>query len=107
MKIEIRSRTSGKTTEHAAWLKEETDEDRLLLVATESQARYIREWHGLTLRQVMSWSARDVGRRLTGRRPVIRIEEGQDLVTSLVQAHLRGNQVDVLQLCADHVEIGA
>lgn len=107
MKIEIRSRTSGKTIEHVAWLKEETDEDRLLLVQTESLAKSIQAMNGLTSRQVMSWSVHgDLHRRLAGRRPVIRIEEGQGLVEDLLRAHLN-SPIDLLQICSDHVEIGS
>lgn len=105
MKIEIRSPKSGKTTEHVAWLKEETDEDRVLLVESERTATWIRNEHRLTARQVMCWK-HDIHRRLQGRRPVVRIEEGQEMVINLVQQHL-GFSVEVLQLCADHVEIGA
>lgn len=105
MKIEIRNRTSGKTTEHVAWLREETDEDRVLLVPSHRMATWICNEHHLDSRQVMSWKGPDLQRRLIGRRPVFRIEEGQDLVIDLVESHL-GFPVEVLQLCADHVEIG-
>lgn len=106
MKIEIRTPQSGKTTEHVAWLKEETDEDRLLLVQTQTMASNIMAMNSLNSRQVMSWSVRgDLHRRLQGRRPVIRIEEGQGLVEMLIRQHL-DSPVEVLQLCSDHVEIG-
>lgn len=106
MKIEIRSRLSGKTTEHVAWLNEETDEDRVLLVQSNRVAQWIQNEHFLTARQVMCWKGPDLHRRLVGRRPVFRIEEGQDLVSDLVARYLNA-PVEVLQLCADHVEIGA
>lgn len=85
LRIEVWERRSGKTTSLVEWLKEETPEDRVVLVHTEHRATVMRNEHRLDRDRVMSHY--DFANRTRGRRHlVVRVEDGNALFRHLLGA---------------------